>query len=62
MKTIQVPVSTLEALIHRLDAAISICCKVDSRSEDIELSYPHATGYSRSTMLRVKEELKLLTV
>ncbi len=62
MKTIRVPVSTLETLIESLDYAISICDKVDSRSEDSELSYPYATGYSRSAMLRVQEELKFLTV
>ena len=62
MKTIRVPVSTLEALIESLDAAINICYKVDSRLEDTERSYPYATGYSRSAMLRVQEELKLLTV
>ncbi len=62
MKTIRVPVSTLETLIESLDYAINICCKVDSRSEDTELSYPYATGYSRSAMLRVQEELKFLTV
>ncbi len=62
MKTIQVSVYTLETLIESLDAAIRVCYKVDSRLEDTERSYPYATGYSRSTMLRVKEELKFLTV
>lgn len=61
MKTIQVSVSTLETLIESLESAIRICYKVDSRSEDSELSYPYATGYSRSAMLRVQEELKNLT-
>jgi hypothetical protein len=62
MQTIQVSVFTLETLIESLDYAISICDRVDSRSEDTEKSYPYATGYSRSAMLRVQEELKLLTV
>ncbi len=62
MKTIQVPVSTLEALIESLDDAINVCYRVESRSEDTEKSYPYATGYSRSAMLRVQEELKFLTV
>jgi hypothetical protein len=62
MKTIQVPVSSLETLIESLDYAISICDRVNSRSEDNERSYPYATGYSRSAMLRVQEELKFLTV
>ena len=62
MKTIQVPVSTLEALIESLDDAIRVCYRVESRSEDTQKSYPYATGYSRSAMLRVQEELKFLTV
>jgi hypothetical protein len=62
MKTIQVPVSTLETLIESLDDAINVCCRVEYRSEDVEKSYPYAAGYSRSAMLRVQEELKFLTV
>ena len=62
MKTIQVPVSTLETLIESLDAAIKVCYNVDSKSKRSELSYPYAAGYSRSAMLRVQEELKFLTV
>ena len=62
MKTIQVPVSTLETLIDSLDDAINVCYRVESRSEDTEKSYPYAAGYSRSAMLRVQEELKFLTV
>ena len=62
MKTIQVPVATLEALIERLDRAITVCCSVDSSSKDYDFSYPHATGYSRSAMVGVQEELKFLTV
>ena len=62
MKTIQVPVSTLEALIDSLDDAINVCYRVESRSEDTQKSYPYATGYSRSAMRMVQEELKSLTV
>ena len=62
MKTIQVPVSTLETLIESLDDAINVCCRVEYRSEDTQKSYPYATGYSRSAMRMVQEELKSLTV
>ena len=62
MKTVQVPVSTLEALIDSLDDAIRVCYRVESRSEDTQKSYPYATGYSRSAMRMVQEELKSLTV
>ena len=62
MKTIQVPVSTLETLIESLDDAIRVCYRVESRSEDTQKSYPYATGYSRSAMRMGQEELKSLTV
>ncbi len=65
MKTIQVPVSTLETLIEGLDDAIKVCYNVDSKStksKRSELSYPYATGYSRSAMLQIQEQLKNLTV
>jgi len=60
MKTINVPSRTLENLIEQLDAAINVCCKVDSRSGNTDLSYPYATGYSRSAMMGIQEELKSL--
>ncbi len=60
MKTVKVPVTTLETLIESLADAINVCYNVESRSEDVEKSYPYATGYSRSAMLRVQEELKIL--
>ena len=57
MKTVKVPVTTLETLIESLADAINVCYNVESRSEDVEKSYPYATGYSRSAMLRIQEEL-----
>jgi hypothetical protein len=60
MKTVKVPVTTLETLIESLADAINVCYNVESRSEDCEKSYPYATGYSRSAMLRIQEELKIL--
>ena len=60
MKTVKVPVTTLETLIESLADAINVCYNVESRSEDVEKSYPYATGYSRSAMLRIQEELKIL--
>jgi hypothetical protein len=60
MKTVKVPVTTLETLIESLADAISVCYNVDSKSKRSELSYPYATGYSRSAMLRIQEELKIL--
>ena len=60
MKTVKVPVTTLETLIENLADAINVCYNVESRSEDVEKSYPYATGYSRSAMLRIQEALKIL--
>ena len=60
MKTVNVPITTLETLIEHLADAINVCYNVDSKSKRSELSYPYATGYSRSAMLRVQEELKIL--
>jgi len=60
MKTVKVPITTLETLIESLADAINVCYNVESRSEDTEKSYPYATGYSRSAMLRIQEELKNL--
>lgn len=60
MKTVKVPVTTLETLIESLADAINVCYNVDSKSKRSELSYPYATGYSRSAMLRIQEELKIL--
>jgi hypothetical protein len=60
MKTVKVPVTTLETLIEGLESAINVCYNVDSNNEDTEKSYPYATGYSRSAMLRIQEQLKNL--
>jgi len=60
MKTVKVPVTTLETLIEGLESAINVCYNADSNDEDSEKSYPYATGYSRSAMLRIQEQLKNL--
>ena len=60
MKTVKVPITTLETLIESLADAINVCYNVDSKSKRSELSYPYATGYRRSAMLRIQEELKIL--
>ena len=60
MKTVKVPITTLETLIENLADAINVCYNVDSKSKRSELSYPYATGYSRSAMLRIQEQLNNL--
>lgn len=60
MKTVKVPITTLETLIESLESAINVCYNVDSNNEDTEKSYPYATGYSRAVMLHIQEQLKSL--
>ena len=60
MKTVKVPVTTLETLIESLADAINVCYNVDSKSKRSELSYPYPTGYSRSAMLSIQDQLKNL--
>ena len=60
MKTVNVPITTLETLIEHLADAINVCYNVDSKSKRSELSYPYATGYSRSAMLSIQDQLKIL--
>ena len=60
MKTVKVPITTLETLIEHLADAINVCYNVDSKSKRSELSYPYATGYSRSAMLSIQDQLKNL--
>ncbi len=58
LKTVDVPVASLEAILSTLDDAISVCYEVDSTSDNSERSYPFATGYSRSTMRGIREQLQ----
>ena len=60
MKNVTIPVTTLETLIEGLESAINVCDNADSRSEDSEKSYPYATGYSRSAMQMIRQQLKSL--
>ena len=58
MKTVTIPVSTLESMIDSLDAALKVCYGVDYQSDDHEKSSPYAAGYSRAAMQLVKNQLK----
>jgi hypothetical protein len=60
MKTVNVPVSTLETIIEGLESAINVCYNVDYQSEDPEKSAPFATGYSRAAMRMISDQLKTL--
>ena len=60
METVNVSVSTLETLIEGLESAIKVCYNVDSTDGNCERTYPYATGYSRSAMLSIQEQLKNL--
>ena len=59
MKTVTIPVTTLETLIEGLQSAVNICYNVDG-SNDAERSYPYAAGYSRSAMEMTIKQLQTL--
>jgi hypothetical protein len=61
MKNVKVPITTLETLIESLESAINVCNNVDSKSTLKELSYPYAVGYSRTVMLQIREQIKILS-
>lgn len=44
--------------IHNLEAALNVCHKVDSTSDDDDRSYAYATGYSKSAMTTSVEDLE----
>jgi len=60
MKTVTVPVSTIETLIEGLQCAVNVCYNVDSKEEDAEKSYPYAVGFSESTMKFILKDLQRL--
>jgi len=60
MKTVKVPVTTLETLIEGLESAINVCYNADSNDGNCEKSYPYAVGYSREAMKMIQEQLKSL--
>ena len=60
MKTVTIPVTTLETLIEGLQSAVNVCYNVNSKSNNSERSYPYATGYSRSAMEMTIQELQII--
>ena len=58
MKTYQIDEYVLELMIQNLRESIAVCHGVDSGSNEIENSYPYATGYSRSCMTSIVETLE----
>ena len=60
MKTVTVPVSTLETLIEGLQSAVNVCYDVDSKEQQTEKSYPYAVGFSTVTMKWIIKDLQQL--
>ena len=58
MKTVNVPVTTIETLIEGLQYAVNVCNNIDG--SDAEKSYPYATGYSRSAMEMIIKQLQTI--
>jgi len=50
MKTVTLPITTLETIIEGLEDAIKVCYNVDYKSDDTEKSPEFATRYSRAAM------------
>ena len=61
MKTVTVPVTTIETLIEGLQSAVNVCYNVDNKEGETEKSYPYAVGYSESVMKFIIKDLQRLT-
>lgn len=60
MKTVNVPVTTIETLIEGLQCAVNVCYNVDNKEEQTEKSYPYAVGFSESVMKFIITDLQRL--
>jgi hypothetical protein len=58
MKTVNVPLTTLETLIEGLENAVNVCYTALDNPE--EQGYPYATGYSRAAMQQTLKTLEAL--
>lgn len=58
MKTFEIDEYLLDIMISNLKDSIAVCHGVDSSSDEIENSYPYATGYSRSCMTSIVKTLE----
>ena len=58
MKTFEIDEYVLDLMIQDLKDSIAVCHAVDSGSDEVENSYPYATGYSRSCMTGIVETLE----
>lgn len=59
-KTFEVDEYVIDLMIESLKESIAVCHGVDSGSDNVENSYPYATGYSRSCMTSIVETLELI--
>ena len=59
-KTFEVDEYVLDLMIESLKDSIAVCHRVGSGSDNVENSYPYATGYSRSCMTSIVETLELI--
>jgi hypothetical protein len=60
MKTVTMPVSTLETLIEGLQSAVNVCYNADNKEQETEKSYPYAVGFSTVTMKWIIKDLQRL--
>ena len=59
-KTFEVDEYVIDLMIESLKESIAVCHGEDSCSDNVENSYPYATGYSRSCMTSIVETLELI--
>jgi hypothetical protein len=60
MKTVTVPITTIETLIEGLQSAVNVCYNVDGNEYETVKSYPYAVGYSESVMKFIITDLQRL--
>lgn len=59
MNYVQIPDYVFNRIFRTLEGAVNVCYNVDYQSDDTEKSPSYATGYSRSAMQSVIEDLKM---
>jgi hypothetical protein len=57
MKTVNLPLTTIETLIEGLESAVNVCYTAPNNETE---GYPYAAGYSRAAMQQTIKTLEAL--
>jgi hypothetical protein len=57
MKTVNLPLTTIETLIEGLESAVNVCYTAPNNEAE---GYPYAAGYSRAAMQQTIKTLEAL--